>query len=547
MEEKIKRFRFERLRWEYVLTTPIFAVAIYSYFCARNMKELSVPFILASAAVLFLFAIVAYFVVYLLIRRSFTAMLFCLFCWMGCYAQPLTGSLLYPAWAAAMTALGLKEEYAWRKLNVLIVLASAILLTALAQRIKGKETLAKLIGGVSLAILCMNSFPVLSDVFSRIQGVGSEFDLKTEFVQDDALASPDIYWIHADGMMGFDAFEKYYGNSQEALAAALADRGFEISRSANFEAGHSTSVAVPMLTSPYAYDAWMFQYKVSPKVRDMLAVLRRKAELQKAFSDKGYTVNAIGTDGYFYAPDGGYFWPKYDMYRVWKQGGKAEAAVISIQGKLRNIARINLFFGWCCKKIIEMIGSSTDYIEISDSRAYMPDEKAKEVLLNAYQNVDNETFQDVWGLYDLLNGGYDSPRLTLVHNLTAHHPFQFNEDGSIHEASESPLDYYAQHMYTGKVVIGMADMILEAAPDAIIIIQADHGLHMNTEEDFKQAFGADADAVEIWNSTISAVRVPARYQTGEEHYMMDTPLNIARYLVNNFVGRNYEYLVPVQP
>lgn len=41
---------------------------------------------------------------------------------------------------------------------------------------------------------------------------------------------------------------------------------------------------------------------------------------------------------------------------------------------------------------------------------------------------------------------------------------------------------------------------------------------------------------------MSAIRVPEKYQTGEEHYAMENPLNISRYLVNSFVGRNYEYL-----
>ena len=85
-------------------------------------------------------------------------------------------------------------------------------------------------------------------------------------------------------------------------------------------------------------------------------------------------------------------------------------------------------------------------------------------------------------------------------------------------------------------------MILEVDPDAVIVIQADHGLHGNTEEDFKKAFGPDADPIELWNSTMSAIRVPEKFRTGEEHYAMENPLNISRYLVNSFVGRNYDYL-----
>lgn len=551
MEEKVKRFRFERLRWEYVLTTPIFAVAIYIYFCARNIKELPVPFILVSAAILFLFALAAFFVVYLIVRNGFTAMVFYFFAWVGCYAYSLYWKLLYQIWSSVGRIFDFEGRYAWKKLNVLIVLVSAILITTFVHKIKKKEIFIKFILGISLMILCMNVISILFYTLSRAKKYDDGGELKTEFTQDDSLASPNIYWIHPDGMLGFDAFEKYYGDSQKDLTAALADRGFEISRSANIESAHQTTIAVPMLMCPYAYDTWISQYTVTHekamKMRDddnilgRMGVLRKKAELQKAFYDKGYTVNVVGFEGYIYPPEGGYHWISD---RVWKQG-KAEGRISSIRSMLANIAKINIYFELCCNKAISMIGSPKKYIETSKYRAYMPEEKAKAVLHGAYQNADCDAEQNVRGLYDVLNGGYNSPRLTLVHNLTPHAAYWLKEDGSgiPQEYSYNPIDYHSQHIYSGKVLVGMADIIIEADPSAIIIIQSDHGLHVNTEEDFIQAFGEDANAVELWNSVISAVRVPEQYRNGEEHYMMDTPLNIARYLVNNFVGRNYEYLV----
>ena len=40
---------------------------------------------------------------------------------------------------------------------------------------------------------------------------------------------------------------------------------------------------------------------------------------------------------------------------------------------------------------------------------------------------------------------------------------------------------------------------------------------------------------------MNAVYIPEKYQNGDEKYLSN-PLNISRYLVNNFVGDNYTYL-----
>lgn len=168
-----------------------------------------------------------------------------------------------------------------------------------------------------------------------------------------------------------------------------------------------------------------------------------------------------------------------------------------------------------------------------------------QALLEGWTDLNGPRYQ-MEALYEVLHGDYSAPRLTVIHDFTAHFPFYYNENGEISQGLKNMdlPDYYPQHMYCAKVLLNMIDMILEADPDAVIVIQADHGLHGNVEEDFKAAFGEDADTLELWNSTMSTIRVPEMYRTGEEHYATENPLNISRYLVNSFVGKNYEYLPP---
>jgi hypothetical protein len=76
---------------------------------------------------------------------------------------------------------------------------------------------------------------------------------------------------------------------------------------------------------------------------------------------------------------------------------------------------------------------------------------------------------------------------------------------------------------------------------AVIVLQGDHGLHGNSEAEITDTFGKDAVAP-IWNQVMSALRVPEKYQNGDETYALENPLNMSRYLVNAFVGRNYRYI-----
>ena len=325
MEEKRKQFRLKKMSWVYILTASVFPVSIYVYFCARNIKELSVGFVLISAIILFILAAIAYIISYLIIRRDFSAMMFCLFCWFGCYAYTLIWKLPYKVWPKAQKIFG-ASELGWLLFNASLVFAIAILVTVFTRKVRQKKLIARLIFMVSLVLLVINGCLVLLTFGGVKEDNG--FELKTEFISDKNLPSPNIYWIHPDGMLGFDAFEKYYGDSQEVMLTDLADRGFEISLSANFESSHATSVAVPILTSPHAYDTWISQYTVShddamkmhnKNIDKRMDLLRQKAELQAAFDDKGYTVNTIGMYGYYYPPEGGYIWPtEYDLNGVWE-------------------------------------------------------------------------------------------------------------------------------------------------------------------------------------------------------------------------------------
>jgi hypothetical protein len=138
--------------------------------------------------------------------------------------------------------------------------------------------------------------------------------------------------------------------------------------------------------------------------------------------------------------------------------------------------------------------------------------------------------------------GRAEPRLTIIHDGTAHCPFTRNEDGLLQARSEEtgldPSNYPPQHRYAAKIVLAYTAFILEHDPDAVIVIQADHGLHNeeNRKALLKQG-GSEEDARVMQNQVMSAVRIPEIW--GGLWEPLD-PLDISRVLINRYVGQNYD-------
>jgi hypothetical protein len=133
------------------------------------------------------------------------------------------------------------------------------------------------------------------------------------------------------------------------------------------------------------------------------------------------------------------------------------------------------------------------------------------------------------------------PRLTIIHDLKAHGPFFRNEDGSLEARTEAvsmdPSHYPPQHRHAAKIALAYIALILEHDPDAVIVVQADHGLHdPKNREILLEKGGTEEDVRVMQNQVMSAVRIPETWGGLEEPL---DPLDISRVLVNRYVGKNY--------
>jgi len=400
-------------------------------------------------------------------------------------------------------------------------------------------------------LLLFNIVPILS------RGGGSDaneaYKYKTEFVVNDAAASPNVYWFFCDGMLGFDAMETYFGDAQASFSDALTERGFAINREATFESGHWTRISIPVLMCPYYSDAYLSRviadHDAAVALREITGTgldnARKNNETILAFDAKGYTTTTISIEGPYFYPTTDYFYRIEARFENDKDERTSPRLTQSIdsashafdEGRLYAYQLGELFLGGIPGQVYDLLYPGKTEVERELATRF---DGVSDVLLGNRDALVNTAL--VTSLYDAVHSpDIGAPKFVIIHDFLAHYPFDTDENGNRSARPEEIHSYGAHHTYAAKVLINLIDMVQQADPNAVIVIQADHGLHEMKEEQITEAFGADA-VLDIWNSTISAICIPEEYQSGDEKFALSNPMNISRYLVNNFVGENYGYL-----
>ena len=405
------------------------------------------------------------------------------------------------------------------------------------------------------------------------------YEIKTEFYINHELPSPNVYWLHIDGMMGFDAVERFFGDSQTDLKSELVDLGFNINESARLEAGFTTT-AVPSLTSPTFYDSYLAEEFTrvahlthNSRTRSLHVAMREKGftfedihplnELVKAFSDAGYTT--ISNQGYVLRSERIDLW--IDEWRnvysstIMRELNTAFSKLFDFKELIIDASAL-LTLSSAIDVLFERRRPEEEFLPIPN----YPDTESKHI--SGYSNQDARMASIVraikhattiqtphivyfaeWMAHCVGVDGYIIGGVTYEEYIGA--TFIYDADGNVYtERLEDPHDiqlYFPQHMYAVKQMMAMVDTIIENDPSAVIVIQADHGIHgfgpsghgFDSEFMFSRGYSFE-DQYNLTFSTISAVRIPPQYGTLTQPL---DPLDITRWLVNNFVGGgNYEYL-----
>ena len=524
-----------------VLPPNIFMFHFYS----KNADYVDYWHVFIVSAVFSIGGLLLYWIISRIGKSQQRSSLVCVFLWIMFFT-------IFPLYRNFKPLYHLELNLTVKTLLVLIpVLVFTVIIFNIGHRIKHIE-IFKILAVFETVVFLFNFIQASAIYVSDKTVIVSESNYKTSFVVDTSSPSPNIYWLHMDGMLGFRAMEYFFNDPQIKFETMLSERGFVVNREAEFEAGHNTVIAIPALMSPFFYDKVMFSWMISTNLLvnkkyfytkitpvDLLKA-RLNNELITAFNAKRYQTNTIATMDFYYFLTTNLFYfrnrkVKYDFTNL------AIAEQLTKWNNLREL--INL-----TTPIIFISRTLQNYIIVEAYKKYLNVESIKEYDVDTneiYGNFYGKHGKDIWhinALSEIFDG--PQPRMTIIHDLNAHVPFVLNEEGAIiNRKGEEMFDLYnypPQHHFVRNYLIALIDLIITNDPDAVIVVQADHGLHHeNSRKQILSSGGTEDEVRLIYNQTMSAVRIPDKW--GGLDAPLD-PLNITRVLVNRYVGQNYELL-----
>jgi hypothetical protein len=346
-------------------------------------------------------------------------------------------------------------------------------------------------------------------------------------------------------MLGFDTMQRFFNDPQDELRAELAARGFVINDDAMIHAGY-TWPAVTAMLSPNFYDNYFGQLLAETnhliRGEDRQNTLFRSisrdignnvriwgyTELFSAFREVGYKIIMQTHPGTGFSP-----FASDVFYNI-----RLENSEVMINRRSED-ARLSFF------------------VHLGDLRSLLFDNTPLPVFWNQLMGFElvaidfamSETdtslgmrhVHRVWHthmLFEVLIHALEnssSPRFIITTPYITHYTM-WDDDIPLGDA------YADNHFIAAHVMLQLIDIILHDNPNAVIVLQGDHGFHADWVLDELRDGGMnDADLFELAHSTISAVRIPEIYGGLDAPI---APINIARELMNRFVGRNYEVAIP---
>jgi hypothetical protein len=533
----------ENILYAYIAITPPFIILLYLY--TKNTAYINYWHTAAAAGIFALLSLAVYAAIAQIGKPSGgRAALLTVVLWVLSVAVRALYQVLF------MLAVLKPVRYG---INLLIILSVVAAVFMYGKRIRRKEVFV-LTAVFESVLLLLNFIPATIRFAAGGGERGTSVTIKTsDFTVNPTSPSPNIYWLFMDGMLGFKGMETLFDDRQSAFTAELEERGFRINRAAEFEVVHGTVRATPALFCPVWYDTKFFPLletvdlgnyeEKRRKIGNFNTISGRvNNEFITAFNAKGYMTYTVSDSGLHLA----------NMFL-------ATIKKPFVDNELISLKQPNLLFSYIQMVYLHnLLGNSI--------APYFVTRSLWGKLINLiYVNVENTGFisvphrdktaiygeaysmSDVWYAGALMEifAEKTEPRLVIVHEVKAHFPFRLDENGSEVGARSkaeglNPSRYPPQHRYAARFLVAYIDFILKNDPDAVIVVQADHGLHDEKTRAMLLAAGKTEDDVRVMqNSVISAVRIPERW--GGLDKPID-PLNISRVLINRYVGKNYALL-----
>lgn len=391
-------------------------------------------------------------------------------------------------------------------------------------------------------LFIFNSFIALSRGISYINRT-THYNTNKDIVIDKDKPSPNIYWFHMDGMPNTDFINNYYNEPLTDFKESLNKMNVVNYEDSSFVGGHHTITALNAMINPDYYDNYLKDYlnekdkceftkcktKYVPTFKN-LHYRRIDNELIKGLKEKGYTTISITEYNQYVSLKTDHI---YDTFRTQDSCKVPYFKGINNNDDIyKDVLKIHLEQLLKYDNInINMVNNATKYIpcnkDINNYKNISKVDSQKQILTAIIDSKDKD----------------NNPKFYFIDNVLIHKYWNYDSEGNFIRSYNTDLnDYDDCYRYVSKVILEYINYIKENDPNSIIIFQGDHGIHVLEDDILKEIYKIDDnDILDIRNSTVSLIYIPEEYKNGNEEYL-NNPLNISRYLINNYVGDNYKYI-----
>ena len=398
------------------------------------------------------------------------------------------------------------------------------------------------------AFFVMNIIPGIVHEIALITSESSDNQsmIKTTFNVENNTPSPDIYWFHMDGMIDFEVVRAFFAWDPQESRNELNDRGFIIYEGAALHTG-ITLLAMPALFSPAFYDniygEILSNFECCLAHERMVGVsstlsehglslhtdIQQYHEILNAFTLAGYDVGLMVLSWASVIGQSQHDW----MYILDRDDRPLMFANESVSNFWTEITQSNLGQLLALTTPLSLFFSQEPLQSSYVKAVQIPDHFD---LMPYYESVEERR------LYRKLIDSFSlpSPKFVLTSFDFTHVSHWRLYAEHLNEGEPEFYRYLMAHEDALRIAINAIDLVLNENPNAVIVMQSDHGIHnTGTHHELAAAGFTHEEILQLQDYVFSAVRIPPQYGGLDAPL---APLNISRELVNRFVGENYTLL-----
>lgn len=554
------KFTKKPITWWAFAVSFIMPIAPLFYLYNKNAAEISFIYILFACVALGIIVEIAYLLGLVVFRSTISGLSLAIIVTICLVLmKPIHGGML---------SLSQKLSIQFRYVALIIGIPSLAILVGILLAVK------KLPNATSALLAFFICVLVLINVVTSMRFVLShktEYSIKTQYTVDNTTELPNVYFFFMDGAMGLDVFDKYYENGTSEFRFKMTEDGFIVNGAATLDAKHSTSIVMPMIFCPSFYDEFLEQALKDKQDMDrdtFMATYSRELNEAHCNNELILALRSKGYDSYVITGQYRPFLPMHTdrFYLVNHHISDTAGTIFSLTEKdtpysieanfnpaeTSGMAMLNVMSLIIPDFLAERIAArltKDEQTEFFESFRSVPSTLSAEEISRLF--AGNEiAIQYYNGLAQSLNETihFAGPKFVLIHNFMLHLPYGIqNADyvrGPWPEGETDLPDFEEHYLYVLNVLEQMTKLVIENDPNAVIVVLGDHGIHGEWYETaIAERFGYRA-IEQFQDSVLYGMYIPEGLEIEEKTFALTDPRNITRWLVNHFVGSNYEYLAP---